>query len=246
MTTRVNYIAAFYIGGNRTFPYYQQAFKNDPLCFVRKHIEFSEYAENIDRFSFVINDDISEELKEEIILLTRGKNIEVLFRINNGYSYGAWNDVVRKNLSEFDYFFLIEDDYLPSFTNFVSPFIQRFNANTSYVCSLMVEISNEINEMVPKDLGKFKHPSISNGMLSGMAASKILEKYNTIFRLQKGSTKEIGYWNQIYFLKNFTDTGYDVTDTTDEFSSPYLNTSSGELKVYGNSNNPPLLIPIQI
>ena len=246
MHTKVNYVAAFYIGPNRTFPYYQQAFKEDQLCFIRKHIEFSEYAENIDRFSFVINDDISEELKKEIIQLTRGRNIELLFRVNNGYSYGAWNDVVKRNLNDFDYFFLIEDDYLPNFTNFSLPFIQRFKEGTAYVCSLMVEISNEINELVPKDLGKFKHPSISNGMLSTAAAKKVLEKYNVIFRLQAGNTKEIGYWNQTYYLKNFTDLGFDVTDTTDEFCSPYLNTSSGEIKIYGNPEHPPLLFPIRI
>jgi hypothetical protein len=246
MNTKVNYVVAFYIGDNRTFPYYQEAFKQDQLCFIRKHIEFSDYAENINRFSFVINDDISEELKKEIIQLARGKNIELLFRVNNGYSYGAWNDVVKRNLNEFDYFFLIEDDYLPNFTNFSLPFIQRFKEDTAYVCSLMVEISNEINEMVPKDLGKFKHPSISNGMLSATAARKVLEKYNVIFRLQNGNTKEIGYWNQTYYLKNFTDMGYEIADTLDEFCSPYLNTLTGEVKIFGNSEHPPLLFPIRV
>lgn len=246
MNSKVNYVAAFYIGSNRTFPYYQEAFKQDELCFIRKHIEFSDYAENIDRFSFVINDDISEELKREIIQLTRGRNIELLFRVNSGYSYGAWNDVVKRNLNDFDYFFLIEDDYLPNFTNFSLPFIQRFKEDTAYVCSLMVEISNEINDMVPKDLGTFKHPSISNGMLSASAAKKVLEKNNVIFRLQSGHTKEIGYWNQTYYLKNFTDMGFDIIDTTDEFCSPYLNTSTGEVKIYGNPEHPPLLFPIRV
>lgn len=246
MSTKVNYIAAFYIGPNRTFPYYQQAFKQDPLCFIRKHAEFSEYAQNIDRFSFVINDDISEELKEEIIQIAKGKNIELLFRPNNGYSYGAWNDVIMRNLNDFDYFFLIEDDYIPNFTGFVIPFVNKFKEDTAYVCSLMVEINNKINAMVPEDLGTFRHPSISNGMLSSRIAKIVLSKFNTIFRLQKGSTQEIGYWNQIYFLKNFTDMGYDVNDTTEEFSSPYLNTSTGEVKIYGNTEKPPLLMPIRI
>jgi len=246
MTTKVNYIAAFYIGPNRTFPYYQQAFKEDPLCFVRKHVEFSEYAENIERFSFVINDDISEEQKKEIIDITRGKNIELLFRPNNGYSYGAWNDVIKRNFNDFDYFFLIEDDYMPNFTNFSLPFIQRLKENVAYVCSLMVEIGHEVDTMVPEDIGKFKHPSISNGMLSAEACKKVLEKYNVIFRIQSGSTKEIGYWNQTYYLKNFTDMGYEVSDTIDEFCSPYLNTSTGEVKIYGNPEHPPLLFPIRI
>lgn len=246
MSTRVNYISSFYIGPNRTFPYYQKAFKEDPLYFVRKHVEFSNYAENISKFSFVINDDISDELKEEIVSITRNGNIEILFRINNGYSYGAWNDVVKRNINDFDYFFLIEDDYLPNFTNFSLPFIQRFKNNTAYICSLMVEISNEINEMVPKDYGKFKHPSISNGMLSASACKKVLDQYNVLFRIQNGSTKEIGYWNQIYFLKNFTDAGFDILDTLDEFCSPYLNTSTGQVKIFGNPEHPPLLLPITI
>jgi len=246
MTTKVNYIAAFYIGSNRTFPYYQKAFKEDPLCFVRKHVEFSDYAENIERFSFVFNDDIEEELKKEIIGITRGKNIELLFRPNSGYSYGAWNDVVKRNLNNFDYFFLIEDDYMPNFTNFSLPFIQRMKDNVAYVCSLMVEISNDIDKMIPVDAGKFKHPSISNGMLSAAASRRVLEKYNSLFRLQDGVTREIGYWNQTYYLKNFTDIGFEVVDTTDEFCSPFLNTASGEVKIYGNPEHPPLLFPIRI
>lgn len=246
MTIKVNYIAAFYIGPNRTFPYYQEAFKNDPLCFVRKHIEFSEYAENISKFSFVFNDDIDDILKEEILTLSQGRNIEVIFRSNQGYSYGAWDEVIKRNLNDYDYFFLIEDDYLPNYTTFVLPFVERLKDNVAYACSLVVEISNKIDKMIPEDLGKFKHPSISNGMISAKACKDILKKYGVLFRLQEGATKEIGYWNQIYFLKNFTDSGYDIVDTTDAFSSPYLNTSTGAVKLFGNTEYPPLLFPIRL
>lgn len=243
---RINYIASFYVGPNRTFPYYQKAFKEDPLYFVYRHIEFSNFAENISKFTFVINDDIADDLKDKIYELTHNKNIEICFRQNSGYSYGAWNEIVSKNLKSYDYFFLIEDDYIPSITNFTLPFLQRFKNNTAYVCSLMVEINNKINEMVPKDIGQFKHPSISNGMLSAKVCNQVLEKYKTLFRLQPGITKEIGYWNQIYFLKNFTDLGYDISDTTDEFSSPYMNTLTGDIKIFGNPEKQPLIVPIQI
>lgn len=246
MSTRVNYIAAFYIGDNRTSQYYQKAFYADPLYFFRRHLRLIDRLDNITRYSFVINDDISDVLKSEIISLASNKNLDIFFRENSGYSYGAWNDVILHNLKDYDYFFLIEDDYLPADKNFVFPFVNKLKNNVCYVCSLAVEISNENNYMVTAQEGKFKHPSISNGMISAAACRQVVKNYNSLFRIKPGKVIDDGYWNQIYFLKNFTDLGYDILDITDEYSSPYLNSTNGSIKIFGDPNLPSLLEPIQI
>lgn len=246
MSTRVNYIAAFYIGDNRSSEYYQKAFYIDPLYFFRRHLRLIDNLDNITRFSFVINNDVSDVLKNEIISLANNKNLDIFFRENSGYSYGAWNDVILHNLNDYDYFFLIEDDYIPADKNFVQPFVNKLKNNVCYVCSLAAEISSENNYMVSAHEGKFKHPSISNGMISANACRNIFKNYKSLFRIKPGKVKDDGYWNQIYFLKNFTEQGYDILDTTEEYSSPYLNSSDGSIVIFGDPNLPPLLEPILI
>ena len=51
------------------------------------------------------------------------------------------------------------------------------------------------------------------------------------------------YTNQIYFCKPFTDMGYNIVDTLDEYSSPYNNANAKDLVIYGKGK-PPLLSPI--
>lgn len=247
MHTKVNYIAGFYVGENRSNPYYQAVFETNPLHFFDRHVEFLKTAKDIDLVTFVFNDDIAPELKECIDALSStdiGKPLEIIYRKNSGFSYGIWNDVIENNLYDFDYFFLIEDDYIPSRPDFISIFRNKCIDDVSYVCSLAYEVSNKINHLVRPEDGSFWHPSISNGMITAESVRKVFNQHQRVFRIVNDTDYNSGYLNQLYYLKDYTDLGYKVIDTLDEYSSPYMNSGSVSVSVFGNPNNPPLLEPI--
>lgn len=247
MNTRVNYIVANYIGPLRTYAHYQDLFNKDPLCFFRKHLDFLQTVHNPDQISttFVFNDDIDPVIKRQLDDYYPYK-FEVLYRKNSGFSYGIWNDTIIKHLNIYDYFFLIEDDYIPVDKNFIEPFRERCVGNTAFVCGLVEEASLErFPGHVSESDGRFPFPSISNGLLSAAACREVFNKHGTVFKINYRSDYQSAYTNQIQFCKHFTDMGYGITDILDEYSSPYNNATKRELTLYG-SNDRPLLQPIII
>lgn len=130
---KINYIVAFYIGKNRGYDHYKHKFVYDPLFFVREHVKFVETCNSNIFPTFVFNDDIPDSIKTDIIDLC--PNIEIIFRPNNGFSYGAWNDAIIKNIDLYDYFFIIEDDYIPTSADFCEPFLNKISDIVPYVCS---------------------------------------------------------------------------------------------------------------
>jgi len=246
MNTRVNYIVANYIGPLRSYAHYQGLFDKDPLFFFKKHIDFLSKL-NSDQITatFVFNDDIDPKLKFELLGYNFGK-FEIIFRKNSGFSYGIWNDTIIKNLNDYDFFFLIEDDYIPSRLDFLDPFLDRLKDKVAFVCGLIEEASpDRFPDHVPYYEDPFPFPSISNGLISAEACRTIFKKYETIFKINLNNDYNSAYTNQIYFCKYFTDNGYNITDTLDEFSSSYNNATQRELVIYGDKK-PSLLEPIII
>ena len=248
MIMRVNYIVANYIGPLRTYSHYQELFSNDPLYFFRKHLEFLSTIDSSNEVvaTFVFNDDIDLKTRYELESVNIS-NVEIVFRKNAGFSYGIWNDTIIKNFNkDFDYFFLIEDDYLPCQVDFLDPFIKRIKNNVAFVCGLVDRASSEIFPgHVSVEDKPFSFPSISNGLLSAIACKKIYSKTGSVFNINLNSDYWSAYTNQIYFCKPFTDMGYNIVDTLDEYSSPYNNANAKDLVIYGKGK-PPLLSPIGI
>lgn len=242
----VNYIVANYIGPLRRYPHYQELFSKDPLFFLKKHIDLVTRVTDVDiTATFVYNDDLDTDLKKEIERYSRDK-IEIVFRKNSGFSYGIWNDTVKNNIDKYDYFFLIEDDYIPCSPEFLRPFIKRTSEKVSFVCGLVETASKQRFPLyVPESDGSFKFPSISNGLLTASSCKIVLDKTGNIFNINSNSDYHSAYKNQIYFCKYFTDMGFDITDILDQYSSPYNNATDMVIKFYGNPNNPSLLKPIE-
>lgn len=245
MSITVNYIVANYIGPLRTYGHYQEQFKKDPLCFFKKHLDFLQTVHDPEHVTatFVFNDDIDIDIKRQLDDYYQYK-FEIVYRKNAGFSYGIWNDTIIKNLDKYDYFFLIEDDYLPTRGDFILPFKQRCVGKNVFVCGLVEEASPQrFPGHVPVNEDPFLFPSISNGLLSAAACRRVYKKYGSIFNINYNNDYQSAYTNQIYFCKHFTDMGYNIVDILDEYSSPYNNASKRELVMYGD-NKPPLLLPI--
>lgn len=244
---RVNYIVAGYIGPVRPYPHYQKLFKNNPLYFFEKHFNFIKDFKTEELFTtFVFNDDIDIEIKNKLTEYT-SENYEIIFRKNSGFSYGIWNDIITKNLNEFDYFFLIEDDYIPARRDFLDHFKKRCVDNVAFVCGLIDHASHQKYPLlVSKNESDFPFPSISNGLLSGEASLHVFNIHNTIFKINLNTDYGSAYENQILFCKHFTDLGYKIIDILDEFKSPYNNANAVDLVMYGKNDYDALITPIEV
>lgn len=229
----INYIVAVYLG-NHGSDFVNKLLQADKYHFIKKHLEcLSKYkVDDITKVTFVVN---QHEEKEDLEILKISQNqllnipIEVVFRENTGYSYAAWNKGVTdsiKNNESFDYYFLIEDDYIPNCDYFYQPFIDAVKENTAFVSQVW----------------RTNHAAISNGLLVGKAADKILENYPTVFNVNTENTSYYtGVCNQVNFLSYAKDLGMNFTDVCETSLQVYLHVN--HFCFYGCVNSDVLIIP---
>lgn len=239
MTYTINYIPVFYIGPNRDYASYQEKFRTDPMFFAKKHVDFLNRCIDtpIKKATFVFNDDISDELKvlaTEVASQIKTMDVEVVFRRNSGYSYGAWNDMIKKNLNEFDYFFLIEDDSIPLETTFYEHFVERCTPEYPF-------ISTFVDEYEP---GKFCS-SCPNSIIRADICKKILAKYGELFLVNNSTRLQDAWDTQMKFLNLFVDSGYGMRDILDKYSTPHnLNCNINDIRIFGDRTKPHNIVPI--
>jgi hypothetical protein len=239
MNYSINYIIAIYIGPNRPYPKYQEKFKNDPMFFVKTHVDFLNkcYDSNIQLATFLFNEDMSDELKQiaiQTINQIKTMNVEIVFRPNIGFSYGGWNETIKRNINDYDYFFLIEDDYIPINSKFYEDFVTHCTLEYPFVSTL-------VNEYAPGKL----HAACSNSIVRADVCKIILERYKELFLVVKSNIANDAYHTQMTFLDLFTSLGYGMRDMTYKYSTPFnCNCYTNEIKIYGNKELPPILVPI--
>lgn len=239
MNYTINYIPVIYIGPNRDYASYQEKFRTDPMFFARTQVDFLNRCVDtpIKLATFVFNDDISDELKAlavETVSKITTMQYEVVFRRNSGYSYGAWNDMVKKNMNSFDYFFLIEDDSIPLEPDFYEHFVERCTLEYPFV-------STFVDEYEP---GKFCS-SCPNSIIRADICRKIFEKYNELFLVNNSTRLQDAWDTQMKFLTLFTNEGYGMRDILDKYSTPHnLNCNINDIRIFGNKDLPHVIVPI--
>lgn len=235
---KIHYIVVNYIGPNRGYASYQNLFKTDPLMMFNKHIEFLKTVDKeVVSATFVFNGDLDPNLKNQLKEFTEFSVPSVIGYYNGpGFSYGAWNEVMKRRLDNCDYFFLIEDDYLPTRPDFYEPFVERCTDESPYVCSYVEERSP----------GQFCASS-SNGLIKAKQCREMLERHGEIFAELNCNTTVEAWHTQINFLNYFTNAGYKMRDILDEYRTNHmLNCNNNTIVSFGNPNAPTLLEPIII
>lgn len=235
----VNYVVVNYIGPNRSYANYQRKFSEDPLFLARQHLNFLKNCENnITHATFVFNHDLCEDLKIKILDEYKLDNmiVDVVFYDGLGYSYGAWNYVIKRDLLDFDYFVLIEDDYIPTDVDFYKPFISRMDEKTPYVCTL-VEVKPDGRDCA----------SSSNSVIRSDSCKAILESYGDVFAELSAQDLPSAWHTQLNFLNHFTAHGFVMRDILDEYSTPHMmNCDINHIVYFGNVDYPALIVPIVI
>lgn len=249
------YIVACYFGRRRVM---SPLYRKDKFYFIKEQIRALESLEHdIDTAIFVINFD--EKNPSELEVVTEAVNlvhtgvkktkVAVLLRPNFDFSYGAWDDALKVYAKDFDYSFLIEDDYTPVANNFDKKFIEYIENDPShktfYVCQFLWGAGSP-------DPFSLKHPTIvaghcgvSNGVISNSAYTEFGP-----FQLKRAEKDNYdkAQQNQILFLTPFTDKGLKITSTHDKYLVKFSNkledrTFIPEIITFGPKDAPELLQP---
>lgn len=250
---KINYIVAFYIGTNRNNIAYNTKIEDDPLYFVNKHYNFLSTCNSthITEATFIVNNDVSKEIKNQLLnLKLTNIKLKIFFRNNINYSYGGWNDVIKKNVNKFDYFFMIEDDYIPTVTDFYKAFVEKTSFEKPYI-ACKVETHPTM------------HPSFSVGIIRSENCKLIIKKNKDLFNLA-GNTKESPddagqrfinqnrgnknlnyvedieisalYINAVFIQMHFLDfllESFSIGDITETHISVFRNYYENQTKIYG-------------
>lgn len=181
-----------------------------PKCTVEKY-------ENYYRF-----DEWNEMFKNENV------KIEILeFEYSNLFSYGQWIGCYEK-YPNFDYYILMEDDYVFVKHDFVNILIDLFKQKIPNGCGYM-------SMWCPTDFYNYpKHAAISNGIID----NKAMSKFN--LELFKKNTHDN---SQVYFSVYLTNNGVTLCDFMEEYKALFWETF---LRNFSNDNvTETLIVPIQ-
>ena len=193
-------------------------------------------AVRISKVLFVVNQAGVETVSEEN-LHRGGRDVTIVRRPNNGYSYGAWAhavEILLERSAPHSHAFLIEDDYLPSIPGFLEAFLDR-PSNAGFVAQKLAAIPG----VAPN------HAATSNGLLDLAAARRTKEIFGTPFMYYPfeltADDYTLGCENPIAFFSLLELAGFPLDDISDRWSVPHL--SNGVITERGNSGAPAPLVP---
>jgi hypothetical protein len=236
---RINYIIAGYIGRRRS---------GGPAgeLLIKRHLDYLQKNNvRVDRISVVISADNEVNARLGLKVINSYTNyyteIKTFVRHNVGFSYAAWNDAINQSLErgdDFDYYFLIEDDYIPARSDFIDVFVSKLNGQTAFACQ-------KVFDAMPG--GFQRHAAVSNGVLDARAARIIHNQFGVVFDIEPAVNYPQAERNQVQFLNNVIKSGYKFSDTSDVASIHYLDNPGGNgqfIKIMNEDSGPPLLLPI--
>lgn len=247
---KFDYIVAFYLG-NRRSTFYNTLGKENKLFLIQQHIKYLQtQPEGLNNIYFVFNTDGStSHLSEEVetYIKTFPLDINVIFRNNINFSYGAWEEVIIENINNSttsDYAFLIEDDYIPTSLDSIKPFIEKMqkDENIGYVAQL---VSSNASAKTRNDGNIHHHAAISNGLVNYSAAKDALDKYSSVFKLNPSKRDyDGGIWNQVHFLNYIITSDYLLLGMEDKYLQPFYELRLEDIIFYGNKKGKILITPI--
>ena len=224
MAEKTCYISVFYLGDRRinqkevdeNFGY--SLTSKDKFEHLHKQIAYLLKVEhNLNKIFFVFNLDSDhypyiKDINNIVPKQIKNTPVEIIFRENKGFSYGAWNDVFEQNRNNFDYFIFNEDDYVFVKDNFDKYLINKFNSypDAGYICPFVKESIEGHNYK--------KHTAHSTGISSKEALNKIWDKNGYLIRYKDSPKYYIhGEVLQLNWGCMFIQNGFNIYDIRDDF-----------------------------
>jgi hypothetical protein len=174
-------------------------------------------------------------------------DVVVLRRENYGQSYGSYSFVYDKYRDAFDYYILIEDDYVFVKNHFDLELATWYKCipNCGFLCSFVWEDQSPDQHKL--------HAAIANGVVSAETLGLIWEKFNCIphgiwNNAKLNETTKYNTGPQLQFSHAFTAVGRGLHDLTFKYQAPFLLIGFNDVKslqIYGAHRSEPLLAPVQ-
>lgn len=234
----VNYIVCMFFGRRRSRKINNMV-ENDTFHLLKKHLKFLSQCDNeITEATIIVNGKFPDGLQQVVEECGPYKmHLTFIERDNKGFSYGAWNDALIYSLTNnknWDYYFLLEDDYIPSKKDFYKPFVENCTDETPFICS----------QASYGDRNK-RHAMISNGLIQGKACKEVYSKNNSVFLIyDTESFYGVAFQIQTDFYDLFTEIGYKFDDITNEYCFPFHDSVDDSIVYRGKENGEILLEPI--
>ena len=256
---------------------------------LRQMRYLDEYTVKANRISFVVNVDVSgspedasaraaqqEALDAFVSIVEKknaedsGRNWEVLSRPNENISYGAWKWYLDNHCKGFDYVYLLEDDYSPTFKGYDLEVINKVfdteEARNSIVkaCSLYVDHTLSESDRVKgsKSLREgVPHAAVSNGVVNmrvyrevpgglNVPTAQDLAAYNPFLpeKVRKRRRRAASSLQATY-LHSYTQhpSGlFRCVNLGQYYSVPFIETVNSEVMYFGKDGAPVLFSPTEL
>lgn len=209
----------------------------DGAFYLREHIGKLASCKNIDRIVVAApkcpnpTKGYEEYLRE---LEARGKTglipVEVFRRANIGLAYGSYNDVYGRYRTQFDSYFVAEDDYIPAVPGLDGILLGMMKASPKcgFLCGLVWPVKGDY----------YGCAAIFLGVLRTATLEKIWARQKCLARFTGCEYLEAEEVGQLGISRAITAAGYEIQDWTARYSSPFW--YDGVVKVFGNPALPPL------
>lgn len=180
---------------------------NDKFFYIKKHLEIlSIIKHNLSQITVVANR-LNNKLDQNDIDTIKNliqKPYKLFIRNNIGGSYGAFKYINTIYSNKFDYYFFMEDDYVPILNDFDALFLKQMHRQNCDYLALKVD-----EDHYDEQHSRGKHASISIGLLSNESIKSF--DYNSLIdnRSKDLSIKYIEYSeNQFIFSNEILKNGF--------------------------------------
>lgn len=164
-----------------------------------------------------------------------GVPVEIFRRKNVGMSYGALSDIYGKYRTNFDYYIVAEDDYLPALKDLDAILLGMIGKIPE--CGFLCGLVWTSNGKAPP------HAGIFLGIMRSQALEKVWLKNGSLCRFAGGNYGEAEITGQVGLSSSILLTGFSIQDWLKTHKSVFFEAKG--ITTFGNAQAPAFFLPAQ-
>lgn len=222
--------------GQRSASHWDHRYNGDSTYYLKTHFEqLGKLKHNLDQITVVVpfNPNESPDFSDYVLNLDKIGNTKIKVvrsSVKYNYSYGSYYHVAAMYGGEFDYYFLMEDDYVFNMDNFDSILLEKmkYYSKCSYLCGLVIDWNG-------RNLA-----SVSNGVITSKALIKGLNYIKRSGNWKTRILKQEDFSDSMYFTEAH------MKDYSEWFDTLFCYMPDGNVKSAQNNNSkkPSIIVPV--